>query len=92
MNFGLIGDGRIANRHKIAIKNINGSIVNVFDPIYGEKHIKDSFFDDIEWVVICAPTYTHYDYVKLSLSHGKKVICEKPYVLPWQPLIDGKNV
>jgi len=30
---------------------------------------------------VASPHQTHYDYVKLSLQHGKHVLCEKPMVL-----------
>ena len=92
MNFGLIGDGRIAARHKLAIRNIGGLLIDTYDPLYCKGSIDDKFFRGIDWVVIASPTYTHYDYVKLCLSHNKKVICEKPYVLPWQAVIDSEDV
>jgi predicted dehydrogenase len=92
MRFGLIGDGRIAHRHRTAIKNIGGVLLKSYDPIYCDGEIDDSFFEVIDWVVIASPTYTHYDYVKMCLKHNKKVICEKPYVLPWQPVIDSEDV
>ena len=30
---------------------------------------------------ISPPHETHYDYIKMSLEHGKHVLCEKPMVL-----------
>jgi len=90
--FGLIGDGKIAKRHKLAISNIGGVLLKSYDPIYCNGEIEETFFDAIDWVVISSPTYTHYDYVKMCLGYGKKVICEKPYVLPWQPIIDSPDV
>ena len=59
MNFGLIGDGRIAARHKLAIRNIGGLLIDTYDPLYCKGSIDDKFFRGIDWVVIASPTYTH---------------------------------
>jgi len=101
MKFGLIGDGKIAKRHRQAIKHVEGKIVKIYDPKYNENGnrppeavstLDRSFFKDLDWVVVASPTSCHYIHVKTALAHGKKVICEKPYVLPWQPLIDNDSV
>lgn len=46
----------------------------------------------MDWVVVTSPTHCHYGHVKQALHNGKRVICEKPYVLPWQPVVDNENV
>jgi UDP-N-acetyl-2-amino-2-deoxyglucuronate dehydrogenase len=35
----------------------------------------------IDYLVICAPNYLHYDYIMFGLYKGMNVICEKPVVL-----------
>jgi len=101
MRFGLIGDGKIAKRHRTAIERIGGRIFKIYDPKYEKiesrppqafQALDGSFFDGLDWVVVASPTSSHYTHVKTALAHAKKVICEKPYVLPWQPLIDSDSV
>lgn len=93
MKFGIIGYGRIAKRHVFAIKAIGGNLTKIHDSfLEGFDSLDDHFFDNVDWVVICSPTNCHYDHVKLALAHGKQVICEKPYVLPWEPVIDSDQV
>jgi hypothetical protein len=101
MKFGLIGDGKIAQRHRQAIKHLGGEIVKIYDPKYNGTGngppdavltLDTSFFKDLDWVVVASPASCHYAHVKAALAHGKKVICEKPYVLPWEPLIDSDSV
>ena len=103
MRFGFIGNGRIAGRHKEAIKRIGGTLERIYDPATALandafrpegscKALDSEFFDAVDWVVIASPTKCHYDNVKAALGRGKMVICEKPYCLPWQPIIDSPNV
>jgi hypothetical protein len=101
VRFGLIGEGRISGRHKVAIEKIGGKVVSIYDPAFTgktaenclyHKELSRKFFDSVHWVVVTSPTFLHYEHVKMALTYGKKVICEKPYVLPWQPLIDSKDV
>jgi UDP-N-acetyl-2-amino-2-deoxyglucuronate dehydrogenase len=103
MRFGLIGDGRIAKRHKKAIAQIGGVINWIYDPRYkginitSDGHVvihtltkKD--FALVDYVIICSPTHLHYDYLKTVLQYNIKVIVEKPMVLPWQPIIDNDAI
>ena len=103
MRFGLIGDGRIAKRHKKAVNLIGGTISWVYDPCHkdftitpdGYAVITDLIsenFKSIEYVIICSPTYLHYDHIKIALKYGVKIIVEKPMVLPWQPIIDNDAI
>jgi hypothetical protein len=92
----LIGEGRIAQRHKAAVEAIGGEIVTKYDPQFSGngycRRLDAEFFDPVDWVSICSPTHCHYGHVKQALHYGKKVICEKPYVLPWQPVVEDDNV
>lgn len=37
--------------------------------------------NQIDWLSICTPNYTHAQYIRYGLTHGMNVICEKPVVL-----------
>ena len=40
--------------------------------------------DNIDWLSICTPNYTHDAFIRYGLRLGANVICEKPVVLnPW---------
>lgn len=103
MRFGLIGDGRIAKRHKKVVTSVGGTISWVYDPRYnGIKITPDGHividtlikedFALVDYVIICSPTYLHYDHLKTVLQHDVKIIVEKPMVLPWQPIIDNDSI
>lgn len=92
--FAIIGSGGyIAKRHKEAINRIDGKIVIDYDPIYSNLQYPHHIFkSDFKYLVICSPSNTHYDYIKMGLENGKKIICEKPAFLPWQPIIDNNDI
>jgi hypothetical protein len=94
LNFGLIGDGRIATRHRKAIDAIGCKLKRVYDPGKDSscRILDHEFFDGLDWVAIASPTNCHYGHIKAALQYGMKVICEKPYVLPWEPVIDSDAV
>jgi hypothetical protein len=105
MKFGLIGDGYIAKYHKNAIEHIGGEIVVIYDPAKTFGAFPDfnlipnspniEFFHCLDYVVICSPSYLHYEQIKLALIHlpaGGQIICEKPAFLPWQPIIDNDRI
>ena len=94
MKFGLVGDGKIAHRHRHAIKKNGGRIIRVHDPKYGDESdpLNDGFFDDLDYVTICSPSILHREHIKLCLKYDKKIICEKPMSLPWEPVIDDDRV
>ena len=95
-NVGILGLGNIANRvakgvlcsqkanlYAVASRNIDKA--KKFADKYGantyygnyEEMLKDS---SVDLVYICTPNIFHYEQIKLCLSHGKHVICEKPMV------------
>lgn len=37
--------------------------------------------DEIQWLSICTPNYTHDPFIRYGLKNGMDVICEKPVVL-----------
>jgi len=96
--FLLVGDGRIAQYHKTAIKKLNGDLF-IYDPI---KHpSQNGKFVSLEseircyrpdYVVICSPSNLHREQTKVALQYGCNVIVEKPAVLPWETLIDDDRI
>jgi predicted dehydrogenase len=93
LQYGLIGDGYIAKRHREAIEATGGKVKSVYDPIKAPGvSLDDKFFDYLDYVVICSPTNFHRSHTNMSLKHGCKVIVEKPAVMPWEPLIDDDRV
>jgi len=96
MKFGLIGDGKVAQYHRAAIKHIGGDIAYSVDPKYGVRGDDGGYVD---YIVICSPSHLHREQTKQALERGMhrghrgyNVIVEKPAVLPWEPLIDDDRV
>ena len=100
MRFGLIGDGRIARRHKKAVNSISGDVSWIYDPIHKEVDITPDGYRaihnlnktniaSVDYIIICSPTFLHYDHIKMILPYNVRIIVEKPMVLPWQPIIDN---
>ena len=91
---GIIGTGRIADRFVPEVRLVSGvSTQGVYNP-HVESAVRfanrwgieaytniDDFFDAFDVVYIASPHETHYGYIKVSLEHGKHVLCEKPMVL-----------
>jgi hypothetical protein len=106
INFGLIGNGTIAARHKEAIKAVGGRLQWIHDTAFMDNYVDlktplllcskalptESMYDNVEYIVICSPTHLHREHVKMALDHGKYVICEKPLCLPWEPPIDDDRI
>ena len=95
-NVGIIGLGNIANRvakgvlcsknaclYAVASRSVDNakSFANKYGALnyYGsyEEMLNDP---KVDLVYICTPNTLHYEQIKLCLSHGKHVICEKPMV------------
>lgn len=107
IKFGLIGNGRISQRHKEAIKHVGGDLVWIADPIFDGTgptfhngsdtpaqftRIPDMVMESMDYIVICSPTSFHRQHTQEVLKYGCKVICEKPLCLPWEPLIDDDRI
>jgi hypothetical protein len=96
--FGLIGAGKISLYHKKAIEHNGGKLIATYDPAktFGVYPVLNStFFENLDFVVICSPSYLHYEHIKTALKYlpaGAKIICEKPAFLPWQPIIDNDRI
>lgn len=89
MRVGVLGCGKIAERHLAAYRKL-GADVTVTDIVergrmvaeqYGAAwdpvpaRVIDGDFDAID---VCTPTPTHASYIELALRAGKHVFCEKP--------------
>ena len=95
-NVGIIGLGNIANRvakgilcsekaclYAVASRSIDNA--KSFADKYGALSFYGSYEEmlndpKVDLVYICTPNTLHYEQIKLCLSHGKHVICEKPMV------------
>lgn len=95
-NVGIIGLGNIANRvakgvlcsekaclYAVASRSIDNA--KSFADKYGALSYYGSYEEmlndpKVDLVYICTPNTLHYEQIKLCLSHGKHVICEKPMV------------
>lgn len=78
--FALIGLGKIARRHEVAIRETGGRIVATHDPprgIVGEWRGAD-------YAVITSPSDSHRALVAEAVANGQRVIVEKPWRLPWE--------
>ena len=93
LTFGVLGSGYIFQKHKQAIERIGGKIVNIYDPVLSNlQKPEDLFLYEFDWLVICSPSFTHYNYLKMGLKYNKNIICEKPAWLPWQQPIDDDRI
>lgn len=96
IRFGIVGCGRIANRHAEHIFN-NGQLVAVCDidkanaDFLGEKYSSRIYYDietmllteknNIDVVSICSPNGLHAQHSISSLNAGFHVLCEKPMAI-----------
>lgn len=96
LRFGIVGCGRIANRHAEHIAN-NGQLVAVCDidkakaDAIGEKYGARVYYDiesmllnekdKLDLVSICSPNGLHASHSISSLNSGFNVLCEKPMAI-----------
>lgn len=93
LTFGVLGQGYISKKHEQAIERIGGRIVQVYDPFLSNLQKPEHIFQyEFDWLVICSPSHTHYNYLKMGLKYNKNIICEKPAWLPYQPPIDDDRI
>jgi hypothetical protein len=93
IKFGLIGKGKISERHIQAINEIGGELVQIYDPLLSNlQNVENLFKYNFDYTVICSPSNYHYEHTKLALKNNRKVIVEKPQQLSWNPIIDNDNI
>ena len=95
-NVAILGLGNIANRvakgvvcsdkaklYAVASRNIENA------KCFADKYASETYYGsyeemlkdpNVDLVYICTPNAFHYEQIKLCLSYGKHVICEKPMV------------
>ena len=95
IKFGLIGCGRIAQRHAEHI-NSRGELVAICDVVrekadeLGQKYNAKPYYDieellirekEIDVVSVCSPNGLHAEHAVKALNAGIHVLCEKPMAL-----------
>jgi predicted dehydrogenase len=91
LKIGVIGCGRIAEKHLNAYKRLIGVEITVTDIVEKGKAIAQNYGvlwhdnpddlilgDKIDVVDVCTPTPSHADVIIKALESGKHVFCEKP--------------
>lgn len=91
IRIGLIGCGKIAEKHLAAYRKLEGVEVTVTDIVERGRTVADRYevgwhpapdevtaapeFDAID---VCVPTPAHAEFISMALSHDKHVFVEKP--------------
>ena len=96
LNFGIIGCGRIAQRHAEHILKTTGTnltavcdIKKIKADAFGNKYEADIYYSvnellknsNIDIVSICSPNGLHAEHTINSLNAGLHVLCEKPMAI-----------
>lgn len=96
VKFGVIGAGKIAKSFCDACKGINENLYAIasrdldkakqFQAKYGFEVTYDSYESlcldpNVTCVYIATPHALHYEHMKLALSNGKHILCEKSFTL-----------
>tara|TARA_R110002020_G_scaffold449479_2_gene662760 strand:- start:17325 stop:18293 length:969 start_codon:yes stop_codon:yes gene_type:complete len=97
INWGIIGLGKIANSFATDLMTVEGSTLygvasrsqekaNEFGEKYGAAKKYDSYEalakdPAIDVIYIATPHVKHYEDTMMCLSHGKAVLCEKPFAM-----------
>lgn len=90
IRIGIIGCGRVAENHVLAIRQCPGTELTAVaggrnaDTFAREHGVllldRDEICssDQVDAVIICTPPQYHFHYTSLALEHGKHVLVEKP--------------
>lgn len=95
VNIGIIGTGNIAGRFLNESRHVSGvKVVAAYNPdleqaaAFCRKHCIAYYTSSVEEllsivdaVYVASPVGTHYDYSKMSLEHGRHVLCEMPFTV-----------
>ena len=97
LNWGILGAGLIASKLSKAIAEADGASLYAigsrdlekskkFALKYGVEHAFGSYEElcscpEIDVIYIATPHSFHKEHAKLAISHGKHVLCEKPFSL-----------
>lgn len=94
INIGIVGYGYIGRHHYKALQKLKKifNVKVIFDNFFSDKdknelpkaiELKNKFVkrhipDDLDVMIICAPSHLHTKFIKIALSKVKIVITEKP--------------
>jgi predicted dehydrogenase len=91
IRIGVIGCGKIAEKHLNAYKKLGGVDITVTDIVEKGKMIAQNYgvnwydnFDDlisgntVDAIDVCIPTPSHTEVILKALDSGKHIFCEKP--------------
>lgn len=91
MKIGIVGSGKISERHILAYQALGYNEIAVYDidkvlaeeaaNKFGIAHMKslDALMrPDVQLIDVCTPVTTHKDIILKALEHDKHVFCEKP--------------
>lgn len=93
LKIGMIGGGRMGSAHAARLAKMEGLEIKAIYDIDPEKSkIFSKAFGaaecgsadelvkraDVDWILICSPTYCHAEGLRAALKTGKPVFCEKP--------------
>jgi predicted dehydrogenase len=96
LTIGYIGNGKSTNRYHLpfSLSRSNIKVKTIYsrnpeksdwekiEGVHYTGNIEEIMGDaDIQLVVICTFTDSHYEYAKMALDHGKNVLVEKPFML-----------
>ncbi|WP_018884538.1 Gfo/Idh/MocA family oxidoreductase [Paenibacillus massiliensis] len=96
LTIGYIGNGKSTNRYHLpfSMNREHLKVKTIFartlekqewERVPGVQYTDDlaAFMQDeeIQLVVVCTHTESHYSYAKMALDHGKHVLVEKPFML-----------
>lgn len=84
-DWAVIGTGFIFPRHKQAIEDNGGRVVETYNT---KNNWRDVLKSDVRNVAICTPNDLHYRMAKACLDAGKTVLVEKPPVINERELND----
>ena len=105
MNIGIIGCGKISEKHILGYKNLSDINIVVSDidvqkaktiaKNFGAEFVKDIngliSSDEIDAIDICVPTPYHKQYIIKALRANKHVFCEKPLCLNLKEALEIKK-
>ncbi|MFE6074026.1 Gfo/Idh/MocA family oxidoreductase [Paenibacillus sp. NPDC057886] len=96
LTIGYIGNGKSTNRYHLpfSLNRDHLKVKTIYarhpektewekapDVLYTDDLAALMNDDDIQLVVVCTHTESHYEYAKMALDHGKHVLVEKPFML-----------
>ena len=108
VNWGILGAGKIASKFATDLVNVPGASFYAIASRDGERakefareHRAVKFYGDyqsliddenVDVIYIASPHSFHKEHTLLALNHGKHVLCEKPFAMNEDEVVDMVNV